>query len=216
MKKMKKFDSIEKAMKEGYDFHAFLSGGRLRVLTLRKAREDDCYYGESANFTPAFNILIDDVKAGGRPYDKVYGPKETHYWTGAYADPADPVDVVLWASKSINASFQDGKIEATIDIYEEFKTPKVILEKAGETFRPIHWRIFGGDKTTFTTTPQRDMMGGLCFSTDANKKDYFKEDKIKRITANGLLLLETLKEAAEKTLLEIEKEPEWYETPLAD
>ena len=98
------YPEIEKSLKDGAEFHAFLSGGGLRVVRISK---DDklLSYGEHPYFSGALSHAEQDF---GLSYEQQYngiGAKHAHYYTGAYPFPYDAYDIYLKQGKSFTVRF---------------------------------------------------------------------------------------------------------------
>lgn len=87
---MAKLPHIEQALLSGATMHAFLSGGGLRVVRVTK-NEKLIGYGEHPHIEGALHHTNDDIKAGGRPYNEVYGKLKPYYITGS-STPSCPLD----------------------------------------------------------------------------------------------------------------------------
>lgn len=83
---------IEQALRYGCRLHAFRSGAGLRVVRIEKDG-DLVGYGEHPHASDALSHANEDILAGGRPYDEVYGCLKPHYLTGS-SSANDELD--LW------------------------------------------------------------------------------------------------------------------------
>ena len=98
------YPNIEKALRDGAEFYAFLSGGGLRVVRIMK---DDqlLSYGEHPHFSGALSHADQDF---GLSYEQQYlgdNPKHLHYLTGAYPMPFDVFDIFLKTGKTFTVIY---------------------------------------------------------------------------------------------------------------
>lgn len=103
---MSRFQKIEELLRQNPSskIHAFRSGGGLRVI-----RIDDgpklLGYGEHPYLDVAIEHLIQDVEAGHRNYQDVYGGAETHYLTGS-STPNDDLDLFILRGNNFDINCQ--------------------------------------------------------------------------------------------------------------
>jgi hypothetical protein len=131
---------IEKALRKGYPLHGFRSSGGLRVLRMDKSDEDR-FYAEAPNLRESLRILNDDIKASGREYSKVYGKKEPHYLTGAYASELDVLDEWVCKGLKFDIKFENDMFVIDMSTKEDIKIPQTILDEVYENKETIYWSI---------------------------------------------------------------------------
>ncbi len=133
-------NTIETALPDGAKLHGFRSGGGLRVLTMSNNGRD-LAYGEAPTYGEALRHLTDDLAAGGRRYEDVYGKIEPHYLTGT-STPDGAVDLWLLRGCSIDVHGEDGSIVAVLSGWGEQGTPQDASDAAlrGEV---THWGARG-------------------------------------------------------------------------
>lgn len=149
-----KYNSIEEALKDGYTVHVWRSGAGLRVLNMKKETlgekfglgEAKTFYGEGTTLYNALRILTDDVIAGGRKYNDVYGVIETHYITGSYPDSKDELDVWLASGRKFDISCIDNEIVINMTEKENIRTPEEICQRVYKGER-VFWKV--KDSTEF-------------------------------------------------------------------
>lgn len=98
------YPHIEDALKKGARLHAFLSGGGLRVVTIKKG-DEELSYAEHPYFPGALAYCDDDF---GQDYEQLYlgeNPKHSHYLTGAYPYPFDAFDVHLKQGRTFDVFY---------------------------------------------------------------------------------------------------------------
>jgi hypothetical protein len=208
---MKKYSSLEEMLtKHKHVIKVFRSGGGLRVAYSKpRASDEKGYYGESYDLGNALRIILDDVKAGGRAYKKVYGPIEPHYLTGAYATENDPVDRWVCAGQDLLIYEEAGKFFALAQGKLQWHTPKEIVDKASGGTNGIYWK--------FKDSPDVYMSSCYTFanlSTGCSTKTVEKnsEDDIFRdveYAGEGNTVNEALAKLAPKILFEISPEFEY-------
>ncbi len=204
-----KYKHIEKALKDGYTIHGFRSGGGLRVLTMSKKDEIDRYYGESCNLQEALRILNDDIKAGGRKYEDVYGKIETHYWTGAYSSDVDPVDAWVCSGRKFDVHF-DTQFIVDMTQEEYIETPQAVINEVHNYNKTVFWKVVGKENPTiFKSSPSTFPNGEKCVSTSCDGGMNQKMNVIR--IATGKNLNDALNEASEKCSFKFE--PEWFRVP---
>lgn len=126
--------TLEAALRKGCKMHAFSSGGGgLQVIRIEK-NEKLVAYGEHPNVSEAFRITADDFKAGGRPYNRVYGKIETHYPTGS-SMPEDELDAWLRQGSTFDAYASGENVVFELHGLEDYKVPDEIVKAviAGQT-----------------------------------------------------------------------------------
>lgn len=159
----KHYRVIEKALREGGQLHAFMSGGGLRVLRIEKGKRGGklIAYGEHPTVDEAFRILGDDFKAGGRDYNKVYGKIEEHYLTGQ-SMPEGELDAWIRKGSTFDARFTKGEFVFELTGLEDSRTPDDTVKRctAGET---VKWTDERG--VTYECSPSRFPNGEACCST---------------------------------------------------
>jgi hypothetical protein len=200
----KKYFTIEDALKDGLKFHAFSSGGRLRVLSLSRDGEKQDYYGEGTNFDHALRILTDDLKAGGRKYTNVYGTgkKEPHYLTGEY--PKGMIDNWVYQGHGMDAEFRNNMIHVDLLRKVILRTPKEIVDLVSETKKTYKWKYLD-HPGTHTSSPSKFPNGDFCVSTSCDKND--RDAWYTEIKLTGMA--DTFKEALEIAFLDSEKESKY-------
>lgn len=114
-------DTIERALRAGHKLHAFLSGGGLRVVRIRKGGKEKGY-GEHPHIEDAMSHAAEDFLAGGRPYNEVYGGSKPHYLTGA-STPSTRLDAWVRGGRDFDAHAVDNIIVVTLPTFVE-DTPK--------------------------------------------------------------------------------------------
>lgn len=127
--------TLYRALRDGARLHGFLSGGGLRVVALRKD-DVDVGYGEHPHIEEALRILVEDYRAGGRPYAAVYGEIETHYLTGS-PDPTTPLDAWVRRGCPVDAWWDVDAVVVELRSIEDLRTPLDVHLRArgGETVR---------------------------------------------------------------------------------
>lgn len=136
-------DPIEEALGRGGRLHAFLSGGGLRVVSIKRDGKEMAY-GEHPTIAEALRIAGDDFKAGGRPYSEVYGKIETHYLTGQ-SEPDGPLDAWIRNGSTWDAYYIDGIVGdggsfiAELHGLEMHKTPDWVLKRVREQRESVRW-----------------------------------------------------------------------------
>jgi hypothetical protein len=129
---------LEGALRKGNCIHAFLSGGGLRVIRIeKKARNGTLVgYGEHPDVEDALKHAAEDFTAGGRPYDKVYGPKGlyAHYLTGS-TSTASALDAWVRRGSTFDIHSEGDDIVVELKGHAEFHTSEADLARArrGET-----------------------------------------------------------------------------------
>lgn len=140
---------IEAALRErDSELHAFRSGPGLRVTRVDSTPHADHAngterkewgYGEHPHVHEALRILADDLRAGCRDYDKVYGRVEPHYVTGS-STPHDVLDAWLLEGHTLRARFDATAQTFVVELVgmERHRTPMDIVQRVtghGETIR---------------------------------------------------------------------------------
>jgi hypothetical protein len=111
--------TLGKAIKRGYHFYGFRSGGGLRVLSLGKEDKKQDFYGEHPNVGPALEILCDDWDHGSkRPYRETYGKVYDHYLTGS-SEADSLLDAWILRGYNIRVRMNGDQIEAHLEGYNE-------------------------------------------------------------------------------------------------
>lgn len=137
---------LASAFEIGCNLHAFRSGGGLRVIRLEKG--DKLFgYGEHPNVEDALRIAGEDFEAGGRPYDKVYGPIETPYWTGS-SSPSSDLDAWVLQGQTFDARPTPEGILVELVGYEDQPHPPAVMEAA--KLAAVEWEARG---FRFRTSP---------------------------------------------------------------
>jgi hypothetical protein len=113
---------VENALRGGAKLKGFLSGGGLRVLRVEDELGILVGYGEHPHASAAFRILADDIVAGGRDYEAVYGPIETHYLTGSSL-AEDQVDAWFHRGYSFRMVGNEKLIALELSGFAQHKTP---------------------------------------------------------------------------------------------
>lgn len=180
---MKSYFSIEEALKDGFNFHSFRSGGGLRVLRLDKKDDEKGYYGEAPNYINALRILIDDLSAGGRKYKDVYGKIETHYLTGAYPDQNDAVDCLLYQGHNVDATFKNEAIVVTISKLIHLRTPKEVCNIVTTENKNVRWKRPNSSEI-FISTPYRFANDEIGTSTQCENNE--KHESMPRLSMMGI------------------------------
>ena len=140
------YGAIDRAILDGWNLHAFRSGGGLRVVSLISEGEE-CGYGEAPHIEDALRLSCDDFEAGGRPYSEVYGKLVPLYLTGA-SDPSSALDRWLLGGQNIDAHrstdwtpLGEREIEVVLRGYAMMKLPAGIEEMAKK--EAVQWGIRG-------------------------------------------------------------------------
>lgn len=131
---------VETSLKEGARVRAFLSGGGLRVLRLE--RDGNLLgYGEHAYLRDAFRILGEDVAAGGRKYNEVYGVIEEHYFTGS-SSPQDALDAWVRTGSKFSGIARGDIFTFQLTGFAQMTIPEEVLcrVRAGEQ---VEWENRG-------------------------------------------------------------------------
>lgn len=145
------------AEKASNHIHFFRSGGGLRVGRLERDNQL-VGYGESYEFLSALILLEEDVKAGGRRYEDVYGKLAPQYLTGV-SEPSSNIDHWLLMGRSFDIRDRHFGTGDTYELTSEFthsldfrkyyieaeKTDKPIyIEKDGVCYKFQKDIIYGG------------------------------------------------------------------------
>jgi hypothetical protein len=141
---------IEKALRAHgpeMSVHGWLSGGGLRVLSFRRrdGREVDeetgkapgvvpSFYAEAPQIKDAWRILADDVMAGGRPYEDVYGRTEPQCLTGT-GEASCGLDVFLRGGASVDVWCKPHSVLCRVRTLSRQRAPRELTDRAaaGET-----------------------------------------------------------------------------------
>ncbi len=169
---MPEYPGIHEALRSGLRMHAFSSGGGLRVVNLKKGKDEDTQaYGEAPHIEDALVFLEEDYLAGGRRYEDVYGPIHKHYLTGSQMATSN---LDFWVRRGSNFDvWFDGEnivFELTGSTHQEI--PKWVLDISKEN--PNIPQSWGARGFTFETTyhPVYFANGGPGHSTSVvNKTD---------------------------------------------
>ncbi len=130
------YEITQEALKQGFFFYSFRSGGGLRVLSLGQSdKSSSRAYGEGPNFEYALHILAKDFQAGGRKYEDVYGVTCPNYVTGQ-ADPNSPIDAAILNGNNIRARW-DGQFLAVVTTFVLDYTPKDVTDQVLATGKPL-------------------------------------------------------------------------------
>lgn len=105
----------------------FLSGGGLRVVSL-DAKGKSLAYGEHPDLLIALHHLQDDLVAGGRPYNSVYGGSEPHYLTGSRT-PSCEFDAWVRRGQTFDARAEGVEIQVVLNGWMDTPIPKDVEEK---------------------------------------------------------------------------------------
>lgn len=139
---------VEKTLrtKEGTFMHAFRSGGGLRVLRLECKKKGLLAYGEHPTADIALVYLEEDHKAGGRKYEKVYGPIYPHYLTGT-SDPSNELDRWLLRGRGFDIKYEDGQFAFTSKFMPRWTCPQKVQDMVWGKgrFTPVRYRQGGGE-----------------------------------------------------------------------
>lgn len=135
-----KLKHLHKALLDGAKLHSFSSGGGLRVVRIETAKGKLIGYGEHPCIDDALSHADEDVAAGGRPYNKVYGDNGTkpHYLTGSSV-PNGRLDAWLRYGSTCDAKARDGLIEVTLRGFSELEYPKDMKNRVQRTRAPERW-----------------------------------------------------------------------------
>lgn len=128
-------DGIETAFREGCRLHAFLSGGGLRVVSLKDSMRERGY-GEHPHIEDALVHLNEDFLAGGRRYSDVYGGKYPHYLTGSSTSSTE-LDNWVRQGRTFDAWREGDEVVVELHGYGYETTPTKIREDAKDG--PITW-----------------------------------------------------------------------------
>lgn len=165
------YPKIHASLAGGGGLHAFSSGGGLCVVSITRGRKS-VGYGEHPHFEDALRILEDDVGAGCRPYESVYGPIEPHYLTGA-SQATSNVDVLLRKGNSFDCFSRDGLIVCVLEEYQHTHAPGDVFTWVMNHGRPKLWDARGfrfrsypsglpnGDRSVATECLSRDADGRI-------------------------------------------------------
>ena len=126
------FPGIHQALREGCRMHAFLSGGGLRVVSLKKGVETIAY-GEHPHIEEALTYLEEDFLAGGRPYSEVYGHDKLHphYLTGSTL-PTSKLDSWIRQGRTFDCwrMRKGGQIVFYLNGYQDYHVPNYLMNRA--------------------------------------------------------------------------------------
>ena len=139
-----KYPSIEKSLKDKRsDLHCFLSGGGLRVVRVEIAGKL-VGYGEHPSFEVAMDYTEEDVAAGGRNYQDVYGPIHDHYLTGS-SDPSSNLDRWILKGSNLDIEFKRKreKFAVRLNGHQDFRMPEEIKDEVEKNKMMISWRTEG-------------------------------------------------------------------------
>ncbi len=207
-KKMPEFAKIHQALKDGCRIHAFLSGGGLRVVRLENNDGSKSYYGEHPHIEDALEILEEDVLAGGRPYNKVYGKMHPHYLTGSTL-PTSNIDSWLRRGSTFDCWQKNGRVVFELRGYAQTETPKEVEErlKEMEEGEVVLWSNRG---YVYATGKDRFPNGDPCTSTKIVESPPGKDNAdpwMYHITkiGQGENLWVAMKEAFEAPEVEVQK-----------
>ncbi len=97
---------ITEQLRLGRILHGFRSGGGLRVFSFA---DDGIGYGEHPYAEQAMDLLEEDLAAGGRDYNDVYGKVHPHFVTGS-STPSSEVDRWVRAGNDFDVGYYpDGR-----------------------------------------------------------------------------------------------------------
>lgn len=167
--------TIEAALQQnGAVLRAFRSGTGLRVARVDSAQvaeapatadsRKEWGYGEHPHAHEALRILADDLRAGCRPYDTVYGRTEPYYVTGA-STPHDDLDAWLLNGRKLNAHFDAATQTYSVELVgmEQARTSMDIVQRVAVHGETIRWTDERG--VTRVATPSQFPNGEPCCST---------------------------------------------------
>lgn len=120
---------LMEALQEGEIFHAFLSGGGLRVIHSRDSHKG---YGENIHIEEALVHANEDWLAGGRPYGEVYGPIYPHYLTGDSMSSSN-IDAWVRQGQTFNLWYSDNQVVCELHGYINQDIPEWVQAKAKES-----------------------------------------------------------------------------------
>jgi hypothetical protein len=160
--------SIEQPLFEGNSMNAFVSGGGLRVVSIRNTEGKLVGYGEAPDIREALEHAALDYSLGHESYKKQYSGKKArylHYLTGAPSTPDDALDQHIAGGSNFDAFGikETGVIVASlggthfgIDIPPEMldrivrtgKSETLVNENRGITYRVRLSTQFAGALTT--------------------------------------------------------------------
>ena len=141
---------IDKALEgKGVRLRGFRSGGGLRVVRVEQAQGKGeaklLGYGEHYDAERALKHCAEDLAAGGRPYEEVYGKKHTHYLTGS-ASASGPLDAWLLEGGTIDAWCVLARGSQEKEVVVELKSLDHMVVKGemvfGEMLKTGHGRDF--------------------------------------------------------------------------
>lgn len=153
-------NGIEKALQDGCNIHAFLSGGGLRVVRIEQYGVLKGY-GEHPSIDHAIYHADDDFLAGGRDYKTVYGGEHLHYLTGSLSTTS-PLDAWVRQGRTFDAYKRDGDVVFELHGYSETDIPPEVLKEVDEMGQTVTWRSRG---YTYETSGSRFPNGKACHST---------------------------------------------------
>lgn len=162
-KEMPDLPGIAEALREGFRMHAFLSGGGLRVVSLRRGDEDRGY-GEHPHIEVALCHLDEDYLAGGLPYSEMYcGPnaKYSHYLTGATL-PTSNLDSWVSMGRTFDCWQEGEDVVLVLHGHKHTEIPDIVKKNVDETGEPSEWLERGN---LYQTLPSRFPNGDPCYST---------------------------------------------------
>lgn len=139
--------------------HAFRSGGGLRVVRLERKKKL-IGYGEHPYIESALIHAAEDEKAGGRPYEEVYGAnaKEPHYLTGS-SEASSPLDAWVKQGQDFDAWAEKKQVVAQLKEYTHQEWPEDLLDRARAGETGITWTSPRG--FTFRFEPMRFANGEI-------------------------------------------------------
>lgn len=146
--KISEYPSLENKLKKNHSIHGFRSGGGLRVVRLEKCENDSKRgsleaYGEHPYVYNALQHLEEDCAAGGREYNKVYGPIHDHYLTGAYAESGCNFDAWACAGNGFDIFYRDGEFVFESEYRKDYRPSQEVVEEWKKTRKPQRFEING-------------------------------------------------------------------------
>ncbi len=151
---------LEGALRKGHVIHAFLSGGRLRVICVEKERHGALLgYGEHPSVVEALKHAAEDFVAGGRPYAEVYGEdgKYPHHVDGSSFSSDSELDGWLRHGNTFDAMADGQVFIVELKGLHLVSTPDEALERArANKGHPAVWRDRG-----YTYESVADSSGGV-------------------------------------------------------
>jgi len=167
-----KLEGIHEALRAGCRLHAFLSGGGLRVVRLEGKRGVLKGYGEHPAIEDALSHADEDYRAGGRPYDEVYGGTKPHYLTGS-STPTGPLDAWVQQGQTFDARQDGAEVVVEMRGWEHTAWPENAVERV-KVEGSIEWSTPRG--FTYRATPIRFANGEIGASGEVVKAPPGKRD----------------------------------------